>query len=157
MSPYPELLSLAREQNQLLRQVLGTLTRTNLVLDDLLQTTAGLLPNSGTPADASPSLCGTHRSECLHFAAMVRDLLKTGPLAIPPTPKRKPRRDLHALENSPAPLPATSSTGSTPKRAKPARIGGRSSRRSLLDAPELKKAAGRAYRETFSAKRSKKK
>lgn len=70
--------------------------------------------------------CGTLLSECWGIVSMATNAVMSGPLATTATIRKKPTRDLHGLESSPVPPPATSSTRSIRKRAKPARTGGKS-------------------------------
>lgn len=126
MSPYPDLISLAQEQNRILRQVLGTLTGMSL---DMEQVSLNSVPLSGRYEilkDAYQNRFGTQAWEHLLSVLTVTSLDMRGPQATIATTRKKPTRDLHGLGNSPAPLPATSSTVSTRKRAKPARTGGKS-------------------------------
>jgi hypothetical protein len=126
MSQGRELLRLAREQNTLLHQIWDKLSRMSLVMPMPSSGHVGQLLNLETPEAACRNLIGMLPSDSLVsvWTALMR---RTNGLQDSTTTRtKKPRRDLHALDDSPVQPHAKSSTRSTPPRAKRARIGGRS-------------------------------
>ena len=123
-----------------LRQIEGLLQQALEQLTKMSRATESESPSSAVPSDNYGILregclnhLGTLASAYLNFARMAQSLPTSGQADSTATLPKKPTRDLHEPGSSQAQPRARNSTRSTPKRAKRARTGGKSSRRSRSD------------------------